>query len=406
MKFIFVGFWSNPTYSIPKNDPDYKVYWDGSLTEEEIFKAKYVKEHYKVTVKPEQIAWWRRESEFRQEEYMLRHYPWHERECFIASGSGFFPAKRTLEIAEQLTPSPPYQGYKYIFHEQFISSRIEQVTDHEQAMLKIWEQPEPNGVYAIGVDPSGGGGGEANDHAIEVLRCYADCCVQVAEFRTNAPATYQLAWVLAHLAGAYRDHIANLEVTGVGAAIIPEVRNLRQLAERGILQGRPEGQKILDMIGAVRWFLYRRADTLGGAGNVIAWKANQDNKHQIYSELRDSLMVPARIDEVDGRRIVTPPRIEIRSPQLVQQLQSIIEDEGWLGAGPDTGENDDLVSAITLAHHAYVEWKRPMLVARGLTWDLVKGERPPANPSTMLSFAISEHWARINRKAGQRRESF
>ena len=80
MRVLFVGFWSNPTYAINKKDPDYKVYWDGSLTEEEITKARYVKQQYNVVVKPEQIAWWRREAEFRAEEYMLRHYPWHERE--------------------------------------------------------------------------------------------------------------------------------------------------------------------------------------------------------------------------------------------------------------------------------------------------------------------------------------
>jgi hypothetical protein len=394
MRFLFIGFWANPTYAIPKTDPDFKIYWDrGTLTEDEIARARFVKQNYKVTIKPEQIAWWRREAEFRQDEYMLRHYPWTEKECFIASGSGFFPAKRTLEIAEQLGPSsPPYQGYKYIFEEQFLASRLEQVTNHEDAMLKIWEPPEPGGVYVIGVDPSGGGGGEANDHAIEVLRCYSDRCVQVAEFQTNRPLTYQLAWVLAHLAGAYRDHIANLEVSGIGAAVLPEVRNLRQLAERGILQGRPEGQSILDMIGAVRWFLYRRADTMGGAGNVIAWKANQDNKHQIYSELRDSIMVPNRI--------------ELRSPKLLAQIQAVIEDEGWLGAGPDTGENDDLVDSLALAHHAYVEWRRPSLVARGVSWASVKGERPPQNAGTLLSFAFSEHIAAINRKAYIRREKF
>jgi hypothetical protein len=204
--------------------------------------------------------------------------------------------------------------------------------------------------------------------------------------------TYQLAWVLAHLAGAYRDHIANLEVSGIGAAVLPEVRNLRQLAERGILQGSPESMAIRDMIGSVRWFLYRRPDTMGGAGNIIAWKANQDNKHQIYSELRDSLM--------------KPNAIELRSPRLLAQLQAIIEDEGWLGAGPDTGENDDLVSAATLAHHAYIEWRRPALVAKGVTWASVKGERPPQNPGTLLSFAFSEYISHINRKAHIRREKF
>jgi hypothetical protein len=392
MRFIFIGFWANPTYAIPKSDPDYKTYWDGRLSDEELQRARYVKQNYNIIVKPEQVAWWRRESEYRAEEYMLRHYPWHERECFIASGSGFFPAQRTLEISEQLSPTgPPYKGYKYYFDEDFLASRIEQVKDPEDAMLKVWEPPVPNGIYCIGVDPSGGGGGDSDDHAIEVLRCYSDRVVQVAEFRTNRPLTYQLAWVLAHLAGAYRDHLANLEVTGVGAAVLPEVRNLRQLAERGILQGSPESGNILDMIGAVRWFLYKRPDTLGGAGNVIAWKANTDNKHQVYSEIRDSLMLR---------------RLEIRSPQLIAQMQAVIEDEGWIGAGPDTGENDDLVSALVLAHHAWIEWRRPMLVARNLSWDSVNGKGPPPNPATMLSFAFSQHMAAINRKARERKERF
>jgi|AmaraimetFIIA100_FD_contig_41_27047186_length_405_multi_5_in_0_out_0_2 hypothetical protein len=33
-------------------------------------------------------------------------------------------------------------------------------------------------IYCIGIDPSGGGG-DPDDHAIEVLRCYADKVVQV-----------------------------------------------------------------------------------------------------------------------------------------------------------------------------------------------------------------------------------
>ena len=254
----------------------------------------------------------------------------------------------------------------------------------------MWESPEPKGVYAIGIDPSGGGGDEANDHAIQVLRCYADRVVQVAEFQSNKPLTYQLAWVLAHLAGAYKDHVANLEVTGIGAAVMPEVRNLRQLAERGIIQSSPGADQILDMIGSVRFFLYKRVDTLGGAGNVINWKTNQDNRHMIYSELRDSLMLR---------------RIEIRSLNLVRQMQAIVEDEGWIGAGPDTGENDDLVSALVLAHHTWVEWRRAGLIARNLTWASVN-EREQPNPMNVLSFAFSQHFQKINRKAHDRRERF
>jgi hypothetical protein len=392
MRFIFLGFWSNPTYSIDKRDPDYKTYWDGRLDDEELKRARDVRARYGIVVKPEQVAWWRREAEFRDEQYMLRHYPWNERECFIASGSSFFPAARTLDLAEALAVGPPYQGYKYSFEDGFLGSSIAQTTNKDEVMLRGWEPPEPNGVYVIGGDPSGGGGGDANDHALQVFRCYADRLVQVAEFQSNKPLTYQFAWVLAHLCGAYKDHLANIEVSGVGAAVLPEVRNLRQLAQRGIIQADQDSNSILNMIGAVRWFLYRRADTLGGAGNVIAWKANQDNKQWIYSELRDSLMLRA---------------IEFRSIRLVKQLQAIVEDEGWLGAGPDTGEGDDLVSASVLAHHTWVEMRRPGLIARNLTWDSVKGERPPANMGTVLSFAFSEHIRKINKQAaGRRKEVF
>ena len=47
-----------------------------------------------------------------------------------------------------------------------------------------------------------------------------------------------------------------------------------------------------------------------------------------------------------------------------------------------------------------------MLVARNITWDSVKGDRPPQNPGTLLSFAFSEKIASINRKARERKEVF
>lgn len=395
MRFVFLGFWSNPNYTIPKSDPDYQTYWDNRLTEDEIKRALYVKQEYNWIVQPEQIAWWRRESETSAPEYMLRHYPWTERECFIASGSGFFPAARTLEMGEALAAGPPpYKGYRYVFQDKgFLSSRIEQVKpseDRDDVNLKVWEMPDPLGEYVVGVDPSGGGGDDADDHAIQVLRCYADRIVQVAEYASNKPFTYQLAWVLAHLCGAYQDHVCNLEVTGIGAAVMPEVRHLRHLAERGMLASENTADPILKFVGSVRWFLYKRADTYGGAGNVINWKTNIDNKHMIYSELRDSLM---------------KREIEIRSVRCVQQLQAIVEDQGWIGAGPDTTENDDLVSSLVLAHHPWVEWRRQSCVTRNITWERMH-ERPSQDPANMFSEIFSRYMVGINMKAQRRPQRF
>jgi len=395
MRFVFIGFWANPTYSIPKTDPDYKIYWDGSLTEEELTRARFVKQEYNYVLKQEQIAWWRRESERSAEEYMLRHYPWHEKECFIASGSSFFPAARTLALAEQLSAGVPYKAYAYRFTDRFLDSTIDQTRDSDTAMLRVWEPPVPPplGVYAIGCDPSGGDSEDADDHAIQVLRCYADRVIQVAEFQANRPTTYQLAWVLAHLCGAYRNHICNLEVTGIGAAVLPEIRNLRQLADRGLMNAVPGlDDQILAMIGNVRWFLYKRQDSMGGLGNVINWKTNRDNKAMIYSALRDALILK--------------PRLELRSYRLVQQMQAIVDDAGWIGAGPDTGQGDDLVQAFALAHWTYIEHIRTPLESRGLTWDSVHGDRPPADPGVQLSRAFTEFFQTLNRRQREHRERF
>lgn len=394
MRAIFLGFWSSPIYRIPKNSEDYKVYWDGGrLTEDEIKRVRFVKEHYNYTVTPEQIAWHRRESEHRAEDQMMRHFPFTEEDCFIASGSGFFPGRRLLEIEEALAAAPPlYKGYRYDFKERFLDSTIEQETDPDLCNLKIWEPPEPGGVYSLGIDPSGGGGGEADDHAIIVLRDYADRTVQVAEFRTNQPETYQVAWVLAHLAGCYRNHMANLEVTGIGAAVMPEMRNLRQLADLGLLTTLPgmEPDPIKAMIGAVRWFLYKRQDSMSG-GLVYNWKTTADSKEMIFSALRDSLMLR---------------RIELRSPALVAQLKAIVQDGVYLGAGEDTEEKDDLVSSLALAHWAWVEWQRAPMVSRNITYDRVKGERPPQNPGTMLSYAMSDFFANLNKRQKVSRQRF
>lgn len=383
--FIFVGFWANPTYWLARNDPDYATYWDGSLSDEELQRARYVKQNYGYTIKPEQIAWYRREAESRAQEHMLRHYPWTERECFIASGSNYYPGKRLLEIEDALRDAPPlFKAYEYQWGQKFLDSEIVQTTDLDRAALRVWEPPEQGGVYAIGVDPSGGGGGESDNHSIEVLRCYADRAVQVAEFATNDPDTYQLAWALAHLAGCYRDHIINLEVTGVGAAVMKEIAHLRELADLGLMNSLPNSSAdpFRVWIGMVRWFLYRRIDTMG-SGFVYNWKTNQENKEMASAAFRDSLLLR---------------RVELRSGSAVAELKAIVNDGGWIGAGGDTNENDDRVSGLILAHWAWVEWRRPTLIAQRHSYDRIKGERPPQNPGTLLSYAFSDFMGRLNQR--------
>jgi hypothetical protein len=125
---------------------------------------------------------------------------------------------------------------------------------------------------------------------------------------------------------------------------------------------------------------------------VFNWKTNADNKAMIYSSLRDSLMAG--------------DRLELRSIRCVKQMQAIVEDQGWIGAGPDTGVNDDLMSALTLSHWAWVQWLRMPLVSQQMTWERVKGERPPQNMSNTLSQAFSDFFVGLNRRQRTHVERF
>ena len=110
----------------------------------------------------------------------------------------------------------------------------------------------------------------------------------------------------------------------------------------------------------------------------------------IYSALRDSLMLR---------------RIEIRSVRLMRQLQAIIEDNGYIGAGADSAEGDDLVSALVLAHWSWVEYTRPRLVARNMTWQSVH-EKPPSDTGSLLSYAFSSFFQDLNARQRAHRERF
>jgi hypothetical protein len=61
---------------------------------------------------------------------------------------------------------------------------------------------------------------------------------------------------------------------------------------------------------------------------------------------------------------------------------------------------------MVLAHHTWVEWRRPGLVARNYTWDSVMGDPPPKEPGTILSWAFTQHMRKVNLKANERREKF
>src|SRR5262249_3956869 len=222
-RFFFIGWWAKEVYKITKSDPRFADHMKDDATVDEKAKAKIVAESYAWRIQPEQLAWYRWRSEMRSvgEGSMEQEFPWHEEEAFIETGKMFFPAKILSADLRKVMDgkSVLFKGYRYALGDTFTDTsldvmKLDPVTYAAHAELRVWQEPRAGARYVIGVDPAYGrsrdGGGDS--HAISVWRCYADKFIQVAEYDTPEPETYQVIWVIAHLAGAYQDCIINLEV--------------------------------------------------------------------------------------------------------------------------------------------------------------------------------------------------
>ena len=273
-KLFFLGWFLKEDYSFAEDTPEFKKWWDGELTDEEKEIQAAVRDESHWEIKPEQWAWHRytRTMQILDPDLMRQNYPSTSHEAFIMTGRSFFPLRRIASTIRDIHETNyPLKAYRYHMGQNFAATELEGLESTKDADLRVWEEPQPNGVYVMGFDTAFGRE-DKDRHAIEIYRCFADRMVQVAEFATGIPETYQATWAMAHLAGCYRNVIINLEVNGPGFAVMDELRHLKQLLDNRMIPGLSTNQGNLeDIFSSVRWFLYHRPDSMG-AGYVYNWK--------------------------------------------------------------------------------------------------------------------------------------
>ncbi len=299
-KRFFIGWWAKDgfgrgAYTIPEEDARFAKYMSSELDDGESEKVAEVKKLYGYTVSQPQIAWhrWYSQTQISTEAMMDQEYPWTEDQAFVMTGQSFFPQRRLAEETKRIYQAVTFKGYRYHLVEDFRATEMEQVSRAADAELRIWEEPDVAGIYSIGFDPAFGSNEWKDRHAMQVLRCYADRVVQVAEYASANPQTYQATWVLAHMAGAYRNCMINLEINGPGGAIMTELRHLKNMLMGGYLQieaaalptaaqkepvalaslkfAEKRSQNWADVFANVRWYLYNKPDSMG-AGYMYNWK--------------------------------------------------------------------------------------------------------------------------------------
>jgi hypothetical protein len=236
--------------------------------------------------------------------------------------------------------------YRYSMGANFQDTDVLKSTER-LATLKVWEEPLDTAFYVIGADPAYGSSDWADRFCIQVYRCYADGLEQVAAFATSEMNTYQFAWVIAHLAGAYKNSTLNLEVNGPGQAVINELRNLKRLASA---MGNQMGSDLMNVLGSMTNYIWRKNDAMGGLSGSIGWLTTSATKERMLSYMKDYF----------ERNMMT-----IRCMDTIDEMKTVVRDGGSIEA---TGRNkDDRVIASALAAAAYAEQVQPQLIARKLT---------------------------------------
>lgn len=366
---FFIGWWAKELYRIERfkknskgeftSEPntEFERWWaaEPELTDEETRIAAEVLVEYGHHITEEQWAWFRREASNKSTESLHSEFPSTERLAWQATGSPFFNLKKvTNDMLAIRELRVTFDGYRYELGAKFLAMKCHQASTPAESELRVWENPKPGGKYVIAVDPAFGRDEDKDRSVISIWRCYADKLVQVAEYATPWPETQQVAWVMAHLAGCYRDCVINLEVTGPGHQVFHELGYLKQQILFGQLRELSTDLNPAWALDQARWFLYHRPDSMG-PGYAYGWKTSAENKLNAMNRLRDAYNTEQLI---------------VRSVGLLEEMTTLVQEGSQIHAAGRS--KDDRVMAAALANYAWAEWVRTGMMANGDTYDKIQ----------------------------------
>lgn len=359
-KTCFIGWWAKDSQQIQRGTPMFAKYGEEPPTPEELAKMQEVEQRYGHKITQEQLAWYRRKSRPVQkegdddgddtvEELMQQEQPWTEDDAFLQSGSTFFSGEKLTHISKY-DVSDKYKSYWFSQGSEFIDCDWHPSARKRDTHLKVWEEPDPDGYYMVSADPAYGHDENNNHSAIQVLRCYADCVEQVAEYANSSIQTQPFAWVIASLAGWYKNTHMILEINGPGEAVWNEYKSLKQLVLSGHLKSRALEKGLRDIFTNVHDYMYVRSDSNAGTSGTLHWKTTTQLKVAIMERLRD---------------FVSNGTLKVRSLETVEEMKTIIRNGDTIGS---EGRNrDDRTFCFAMGIRGWENAVRRMLSIQGRT---------------------------------------
>jgi hypothetical protein len=346
---VFIGWWAKDSHRIDRSDRDWEFYGEQPPTAAEQSKIDLVKQMYAFEVSQEQLAWYRRamdpaasddgdiDAGFEASSYQKQEQPWDEEEAFQITGSVFF-AGASLKDQTDKWVSRKFVPYMFMGGSEFSDMKVYKADNTRMIELKVWEPPQPQSVYVLGVDPAFGENENNDRSAIQVLRCYADGVDQVAEYAYPLVVPRHLAHILAGIMAWYGNEPLTevhyiLEINGPGGAVLQELKSLKFQIENGYAP--LEEQGIRNIFRNVKQYLYSRPDSLSGGSGVWHFKTQLQTKIMIMEELRG---------------FVGSGHLRARSHDLIEEMKTIARDGDTI-EGEGSGEHDDRVVSMALATH-------------------------------------------------------
>ena len=377
---IFCGWWRNELYSADPNSPVYKTYWDGKVTPEEKEWTRDIKKLYNFEINSRQLAWWRWKLNegIKDDALMYQEFPPTEDYAFVMTGSSFFSNSKCTDAVKSARSTDP-ACYRYTFGINFHDTEVIK-SNPKIATLKVWEEPVDTAYYVIGADPAYGSSDWADRFCIQIYRCYADGLEQVAEFATSELNTYQFAWVIAHLAGAYKNSTLNLELNGPGQPVVQELRNLKRQANviASIPETKKQGEALVKVLSSMQNYIWRKNDTLGGLSNSIGVITTQATKERMMTYFKDYF-------ERD--------MLLVRSEDLIEEMKTIRR-EGSSIMAPGRSK-DDRVLATAMATMAFAEQVQPQLILRRITKDVSQKQQDYTPEQIAVGRNITDYLKKI-----------
>lgn len=367
---IFLGWWAKEDYAYQAGTPLYEKYSAAEITDEENDRIKAVAKLYDWVITLEQLAWYRHKSDPNQDHQegdddeddaiTRQEIPFTESEAFVMSGSNFFSSS-ILSAASAVAKTHPFKGYKYVFPahspsaigSEFISfceNGLQPVTTYKESVLKVWEEPNPHGIYIIGADPAYASSDTADRYCAQVLRVYADGVDQVAEYCERSIEIHHFAWILAHLCGAYSNARFLLEINGPGEAVWIAFRELRSILTNGYHSKEADAAGLKNMFNNIRNYVWTRQDSTTGGSNSYHFITNTDRKFKIFCDLKSGM---------------STGEVNVNSLECLEEMAHMVQDGTSIAASGK--RKDDRPMALALANRAWHDSERKRLIAQDVT---------------------------------------